>query len=66
MRIAHCNSNSHFKFYYCLGEPLINALPKDPANISLVFPQKYESETIKFLSELWTDMSLSKDFRSNE
>lgn len=43
MRIAHCNSSAHFKFYYCLGEPLINTLSKDPTNISIVFPQKYES-----------------------
>ena len=41
MRIAHCNSTAHFKFYYCLGEPLLNTLPKEPTNIMIIFPQKY-------------------------
>lgn len=61
IRLAHCNSSAHFRFYYCLGEPLINTLPKDLTNIMIVFPQKYEAETIKFLTELWSDFSLTTE-----
>ena len=66
MRIAHCNSNAHFKFYYCLGEPIIQAQAKDPVNIAMVFPHKYEAETLKFLMELWNDLNLTKEEKNNQ
>ena len=33
-------------------------------NILIVFPQKYEAETIKFLTELWSDFSISNEEKS--
>ena len=61
MHITHCNSTSNYRFYYCLGEPLINIFPKDPTRIRIVFSQKFENETLRFLMELFKEVSLSKE-----
>jgi hypothetical protein len=47
-----------------LGEPLIQTYPKDATRLAIVFSQKFESETLRFLLELFKDVTLSKEENS--
>ena len=56
IRLTHSNSSASYKFMYCLGEPVFDVFPKDPTKLTIIFSQKYESETLKFLMELFGDV----------
>lgn len=66
MMIAHSNSNACLRFFYNISEPLFSIHPQDITRVGVVFSQKFEVETLKFLLDVFGDISLSKEENCNQ
>jgi hypothetical protein len=69
MKIMHCNSSVQYTFDYSLGEPRIEASPRELNKVIIHFNEKYDAEITSFTNSLFgreEDLSSEKQEKTLE
>lgn len=66
IRVSHSHSHHQYTFDYSMGEPRIEASPKEPQKVVITFGERHEFEVVPFIKNIFgnEDMSASQRQRN--